>query len=37
MTTIGQRIKNFRKSCGLSQAELAGKIGVTSQTVSKWE
>lgn len=37
MTTIGQRIKNFRKNAGLSQAELAGKIGVTSQTVSKWE
>ncbi len=37
MTTIGQRIKNFRKAAGLSQAELAGKIGVTSQTVSKWE
>ncbi len=37
MTTIGQRIKNFRKNIGLSQAELAGKIGVTSQTVSKWE
>ena len=37
MTTIGQRIKNFRKNIGLSQADLAGKIGVTSQTVSKWE
>ena len=37
MTTIGQRIKNFRKNAGLSQADLAGKIGVTSQTVSKWE
>ena len=37
MTTIGQRIKNFRKAAGLSQFELAGKIGVTSQTVSKWE
>jgi|GEM_PF-1808451 len=37
MTTIGQRIKNFRKSVGLSQAELAGRIGVAAQTVSKWE
>ena len=37
MTTIGQRIKNFRKNAGLSQADLAAKIGVTSQTVSKWE
>ncbi len=37
MTTIGQRIKNFRKNAGLSQAELAGRIGVTPQTVSKWE
>ena len=36
-TTIGQRIKNFRKNAGLSQAELAGRIGVTAQTVSKWE
>ena len=37
MTTIGQRIKNFRKNAGLSQSDLAGRIGVTSQTVSKWE
>ena len=37
MTTIGQRIKNFRKNIGLSQADLAAKIGVTAQTVSKWE
>ena len=37
MTTIGQRIKNFRKNIGLSQADLAARIGVTSQTVSKWE
>ncbi|MBQ7670142.1 MAG: helix-turn-helix transcriptional regulator [Clostridia bacterium] len=36
-TTIGQRIKNFRKNAGLSQANLAGRIGVTAQTVSKWE
>ena len=37
MTTIGQRIKNFRKNIGLSQADLAAKIGVTAQTISKWE
>ncbi len=37
MTTVGQRIRNFRKMAGLSQADLAGRIGVTAQTVSKWE
>lgn len=37
MTTVGQRIKNFRKNCDISQSELAGKIGVSVQTVSKWE
>ncbi len=37
MITFGQRIKNFRKICDMSQAELAGKLGVSIQTVSKWE
>lgn len=37
MITFGQRIKNFRKICDMSQSELAGKLGVSIQTVSKWE
>ena len=37
MITFGQRIKNFRKICDMSQLELAGKLGVSIQTVSKWE
>ncbi len=35
--TVGQRIKAFRKEKGFSQAEVAEKIGVSIQTVSKWE
>lgn len=34
---FGKRIACLRKSLGLSQAELAETIGVTSQAVSKWE
>ncbi len=37
MTTFGQRIKDFRKNCEMSQSELACKLGVSIQTVSKWE
>lgn len=34
---FGKRIASFRKSLALSQAELAEKLGVTAQAVSKWE
>lgn len=34
---IGKSIMNLRKKNGLSQEELAGKIGVARQTISKWE
>ena len=34
---IGNKIMNLRKKKGLSQEELAEKIGVTRQTISKWE
>lgn len=35
--TIGSRIQKFRKGKGMTQEELAGKMGVSSQAVSKWE
>ena len=35
--SIGQRISKLRKAKGMSQENLAEKIGVTSQAVSKWE
>lgn len=35
--TIGQKIQHCRKRLGLSQGELAEKIDVSRQTVSKWE
>lgn len=34
---IGDRIQGLRKSRGLSQEELAEKMGVSRQAVSKWE
>ena len=34
---IGDRIQSLRKSKGISQEELADKIGVSRQAVSKWE
>lgn len=34
---IGTKIQNYRKLIGLSQEELAHKVGVSRQTVSKWE
>ena len=34
---IGNKIMNLRKKKGLSQEELAEEIGVTRQTISKWE
>ncbi len=37
MNSIGERIFELRKSKGLSQGELADKLNVSRQTVSKWE
>lgn len=37
METIGNRISKYRKAKGMTQEELAGKLGVSSQAVSKWE
>ena len=34
---LATNIQNFRKKCGLTQEELAEKLGVTFQAVSKWE
>lgn len=34
---LGNRIKDYRKSIGLSQVELAEKIGVRNTTISSWE
>lgn len=35
--TIGNRISKYRKARNLTQEDLAGKLGVSSQAVSKWE
>ena len=37
MGTLGSRIKKLRKSNGLSQEELSNELGVSRQTVLKWE
>lgn len=37
MTHTAQRIKTLRKQAGLSQQELADKIGVLRETISNWE
>lgn len=37
MNTIGQNIAELRKKKGLTQEELAEKMCVTAQAVSKWE
>lgn len=35
--TIGDRIKNSRKRLGMTQEQLAARLGVSAQAVSKWE
>lgn len=37
MDTIGKRIAQHRKNLGLTQDQLAEKLGLTAQAVSKWE
>lgn len=36
-TTIGKRIQTLRKQQGLTQEQLAERVGVSPQAVSKWE
>jgi putative transcriptional regulator len=33
----GSEVRRIRKRLGLTQVELAAKIGVTSNTVARWE
>ena len=35
--SLGNNFYNARKKSGLSQEEVAGKLGISRQTVSKWE
>lgn len=37
MSTIGTRIAQKRKAANLTQEDLASKLGVSAQAVSKWE
>lgn len=34
---LGNHLFHARKKCGLSQEEVAAKLGVSRQTISKWE
>ena len=35
--TISKNIIFYRKKCGLTQAQLADKVGYTDKSISKWE
>lgn len=35
--TFGQRFQRLRKNAGLTQEDVATKLGITAQAVSKWE
>ncbi len=37
MTNFGERLKNLRKSADVTQEQLANVLGISFQTVSKWE
>lgn len=34
---IGSRIRKYREECGISQVQLANKLGVSNSRVSNWE
>lgn len=36
-SNLGRMIADTRRDLGLTQRELANKVGVTAQAVSKWE
>ena len=37
MEALGNKIATYRQNCGFTQEELAQRIGVTPQAISKWE
>ncbi len=37
MSTLGTRIAEYRKQCGMTQEQLAEHMDVSPQAVSKWE
>jgi transcriptional regulator with XRE-family HTH domain len=37
IVSLGEKLLDLRKKAGLSQEEVADKLGVSRQTVSKWE
>ena len=37
MVTLGEKISYYRKNANITQEELAYRLGVTSQAISKWE
>ena len=34
---FGEKLRNHRKKLGMTQEEVAGKVGVSPQAISKWE
>jgi transcriptional regulator with XRE-family HTH domain len=33
----GEDLKNWRKKCGVTQSELARRLGTYQETISRWE